>query len=86
MNEKPNTCLKKFGLQVSISYFFHSPDTLVAAQARNLVHEKKKRVGKKKYTDVFKSGSNIPELFYIIPSSLDNLNFFQGKDLPPRKA
>ena len=40
MNEKPNTCLKKLGFQVSISYLFHSPDTLVAAQARNLVHEK----------------------------------------------
>ena len=46
MNEKPNTCLKKFGLQVSISYFFHSPDTLVAAQARNLVHEKKYLINK----------------------------------------
>ena len=38
---QPNNCLKNFGFQVSICYLFHSSDTLVAAKARNLVHEKK---------------------------------------------
>ena len=46
MKEKPNTCLKKFGFQVSISYLFHCTDTLVAAQARNLDNEKKYLINK----------------------------------------